>query len=198
MLKDDLLTGLVLSYLIAGFLIPTLINTGLYNKLPHTYLFVFLFAIFPILTLIGIAVAHELGKKVHIIWQFAKFALVGILNTAIDFGILNILVSLTGIYKGPATLFMDATAFSTAVINSYYWNRKWTFHGAKQADFISFVAVTLIGLSINASLVFVITTFVQPHFVQTGQQWINVAKAMATAISLFWNFTGYKVIVFKK
>lgn len=197
MLRQNLLTGLLIVYLIAGFLIPTLLNTGIYSKIPHTYIYVFLFAILPILALVGITIAYQLGKKIEIIWQFSKFALVGILNTAIDFGILNILVYLTGITKGPATLFMDAIAFSTAVINSYYWNKRWTFHGAKQGDFIIFVAVTLIGLSINASIVFVVSTFVQPRLVDTGAQWINVAKVMATAISLFWNFTGYKVIVFR-
>lgn len=198
MLKQDLITGLILAYLIAGFLIPTLHNTRLSERIPPTYLYVFLFAVLPILAVIGLWVASIIGKKIAIFYQFSKFAAVGFLNTAIDFGILNILVYLTGITKGPATLFMDAVAFSTAVINSYWWNRRWTFYGAKQGDFIVFVAVTLIGLSINASIVFVISTFVQPRLGATGAQWINVAKIMATAISLFWNFTGYKVIVFKK
>lgn len=195
---NDLLTGLVLAYLTAGFLIPTLIGNKFWDKFPHTFILIFLFAIFPLLAVIGVAIAHAIGKKIHVLWQFAKFSLVGVSNVAIDFGILNTLVFLTGIVKGPATLFIDAVAFSTAVINSYYWNRKWTFHGAKQADFITFVAVSLIGLSINASIVFVISTFIQPQLGATGQQWINVAKVAATAISLFWNFTGYKLIVFRK
>jgi len=198
MLKNDLLTGLILAYLIAGFLVPTLINTGIYHKFPPIYVYSFLFAIFPVLALIGLTIASLLGKKIHILWQFSKFALVGVLNTAIDFGILNILVYLTGITKGPTTLLMDAIAFSTAVINSYWWNRKWVFRDAKKGDFITFVAVTLIGLSINASIVFVVSTFVEPRLGATGAQWINVAKVAATAISLFWNFTGYRLIVFKK
>ena len=200
MIKEDLLTGLVLAYLIAGFLIPTLVNTGVWAnpKIPHSYIYVLLFAVLPILILTGLTVASQLGKKIHILWQFSKFAAVGFLNTAISFGVLNILVYLTGITKGPETLFMDAVAFSTAVINSYWWNRRWTFQGAKQGDFIVFVAVTLIGLSISASIVFVISTFVEPRFGLTGKQWINVAKVAATAISLFWNFTGYKLIVFRR
>ena len=198
MLRENLLTGLLLSYLIAGFLIPTLFNTGLYHKFPAIYILVFLFAVFPILALVGIIIAFQLGKKIRLVWQFAKFALVGILNTAIDFGALNTLVLWTGIYKGSGTLFINPLGFILAVCNSYYWNRRWTFAGAKQGNFIVFVAVTLVGLAINNSIVYGISTYVSPYFGASGAQWINVAKVGATAISLFWNFAGYKLIVFKR
>jgi putative flippase GtrA len=198
MLKENLIIGVVIAYLIAGFLIPTLINTGIYAKVPPLYLYVFLFAVFPAVALIGLFIALKIGKKLNVLWQFTKFAEVGVLNTAIDFGILNILLRLAGVTSGPLILFLNAISFSTATINSYYWNRSWVFKGAKTHDFITFFAVTLIGLSINSAIVFILTTFVDPIFVTNKAHWANVAKALATGVSLFWNFVGYRLIVFKK
>ncbi len=197
MLKENLLTGVVIAYLIAGFLVPTLINTGIYTKIPALYLYSFLFVLFPLASGIGVFVAFKLGEKIKILWQFAKFALVGVLNTAIDFGIYNILLHLTKVSKGPELLFFNAISFSTASINSYYWNRGWVFHGTKKADFITFFAVTLIGLAINSAILFILTTFVHPIVVTNSAQWANIAKVLATAVSLIWNFVGYRVIVFR-
>ena len=199
MKKSDIFVGLAISLLIAGFLIPTLVNTThVFTKFPALFVYGGLFVGFPILTVVGLAIAGFLGKKFAVLWQFAKFGLVGVLNTAIDFGILNILLHLTRVTSGPLILFLNAVSFSTASINSYYWNRSWVFHGAKKSDFVSFMAVTLIGLAINSAIVFVLTTFLHPILGTSGTQWANLSKALATGVSLIWNFVGYRVIVFAK
>ena len=59
MLKQDLITGLILAYLIAGFLIPTLHNTRLSEKIPPTQLYILLFAVLPILAVIGLWIASR-------------------------------------------------------------------------------------------------------------------------------------------
>ncbi len=140
-----------------------------------------------------------------IIRQFSKFVVIGLMNTAIDFAILNLLMWWIGIYKGSWIILLNALSFSVAVINSYLWNKYWTFR-AKEADeagevvkeFSQFAAVTLIGLAINTSVVFGVTTFVQPLFGLSPEIWANLAKVAATGFSLIWNFIGYKFIVFKK
>lgn len=199
MQKTDLFTGFAISLLIAGFLIPTLINTTtIFVKFPALFVYGGLFVGFPILTIVGLTIAGILGKKLAVFWQFAKFGLVGVLNTAIDFGILNILLALTHIVSGPLILFLNTVSFSTASINSYYWNRSWVFHGAKKSDFVSFMAVTLIGLAINSAIIFTLTTFVHPALGLNAAQWANAAKLLATSVSLIWNFVGYRVIVFAK
>ena len=72
------------------------------------------------------------------------------------------------------------------------------FKAKKEANFITFGIVTLIGLAINSGIVYAITTFVPPTFVDSQKLWANLAKVLATGISLIWNFTGYRLIVFKK
>ena len=137
--------------------------------------------------------------------QFSKFVVIGFMNTAIDFGVLNLLMWQTGIYKGQWIILLNAIAFAVAVINSYIWNKHWTFR-AKEADepgevakeFSQFIMVTLVGLAINSSIVYGVTTFIPPFFGLSPELWANLAKAAATGFSLIWNFIGYKFIVFKK
>jgi len=137
--------------------------------------------------------------------QFSKFVVIGVMNTAIDFGVLNLLMWQTGIYKGKWIILLNAIAFAVAVINSYFWNKYWTFK-AKEADepgevakeFSQFIMVTLIGLAINSGIVFGVTTFIPPFFGLSPELWANLAKVAATGLSLIWNFIGYKFIVFKK
>lgn len=196
MQRRDLLLSIAASVVTAIFLLPTLFNTGLYSRLPYPLILLFLGL--PILTAVGMHIAHALGRQLALLWQFSKFALVGVLNTAIDFGILNFLIAITGVASGVGIIFMNATSFSTAVVNSYFWNREWVFAGSKKANFPTFFVITLIGLSINTGTVYFLTTFV-PHIGGISDElWANIAKVMATFLSLVWNFTGYKLIVFKK
>lgn len=140
-----------------------------------------------------------------LIKQFSKFIVIGFLNTGIDFAVLNLLLWLTGIYSGKWIFLLNAISFSVAVINSYFWNKYWTFR-AKEAgqpvvvakEFSQFIVITLIGLGINSSIVYGITTFITSFFGLSPELWANSAKAIATAISLIWNFIGYKFVVFKK
>ena len=146
-----------------------------------------------------------LKKYRELIKQFERFVLIGFMNTGIDFAVLNLLMWATGIYKGKWILLLNAGSFSIAVINSYFWNKRWTFK-AREADeagevakeFSQFIGVTLIGLAINSGIVFSITTFISPLFGLSIGLWANLAKAAATGISLIWNFIGYKFFVFKK
>ena len=198
MKKVDLGYSFAISLLVGLFLLPILVSTDLYSKLPTPLVFIGLFGILPVVTLVGISIAWFIGKKIAILWQFSKFALVGVLNTAIDFGILNLLILLTGITSGLGIIPLNAVSFTTAVINSFFWNKKWVFQSRKDANFLTFFAITLIGLSINSGIVYMITTFVPPVFISSNTIWVNIAKVLATGVSLVWNFTGYKLIVFKK
>ncbi len=198
MKNKDLLLGLVAGFLTAIFLVPTLINTGLDSKLPYEWPIIFI--VLPILAVVGLVVGNFLGKIVPLVWQFAKFMLVGVLNTAIDFGILNLIIFLTGVTQGIGIFFTAAISFSVATVNSYFWNREFTFVSKKKAgqNFGSFLIVTVIGLLINAFVVYFLSTYIFPHVIANPNLRPNVAKLLATVISLFWNFVGYKILVFKK
>ena len=195
MVKRDLLLSLFASYLIAFFGWLILVNLGYIDKIPYSLSLIFV--AFPIISVFGMTIASFLGKKIKILWQVAKFGIVGVLNTAMDFGIFNVLIGLTKVAGGSGIVILNIVSFSIAIINSYFWNKAWVFSGNKKGNFITFAVVTLIGLAINTGTVFAITTYIGPLNGISDAQWANIAKVFATGLSMVWNFLGYKLIVFE-
>jgi len=138
-----------------------------------------------------------------LIKQFSKFIIVGGINTGIDFLILNILMVVTGITAGPELFVLNSISFSIAVINSYFMNKRWTFQDKTKTEqtpikFSAFFIISIIGLVINGLILTGITTYIPALFGLSAVLWANIAKLMATGVSLVWNFIGYKLFVFKK
>lgn len=141
------------------------------------------------------------NKIEKLIGQFVRFGIIGGMNTAIDFGILNLLMWWTGIHSGGQIVLLNIISFAIAVTNSYFWNKYWAFKDKDSTgvmEFSQFIAVTLVGLAINSTIVYVVTTLVDPMFGLNETLWANLAKIVATGLSLIWNFIGYKFIVFKQ
>lgn len=134
--------------------------------------------------------------------QFLKFAAIGVINTGIDFALLNILTTITGIKEGSGLIPLNLISFGAATINSYLMNKHWAFHDEATAQeakkFSLFLVVSVIGALINTGVVTFVSTNVDPMFGLTQTLWLNAAKVLATGISLVWNFLGYKLFVFKK
>jgi len=136
-----------------------------------------------------------------LIVQFSKFVVVGFINTAIDFGVLNLLMYVSGVKEGALLFVLNIVSFSVATANSYLWNKYWTFKdkdSAKVVEIGQFLAVSVIGAILNSGVVFLISTYMDPMFGLSQSVWVNLAKVVATGFSLIWNFLGYKFIVFKK
>jgi putative flippase GtrA len=148
--------------------------------------------------------------------QFGKFIVTGFINTGIDFGALYLLMVISEKNTGIYTFIFPAISFSIATINSFFLNRYWTFKQKKKQkkekgikDFAQFISVTLVGLLINSGITYIISNFI-PSFFGLGilnayfapeeiqNLWVLFGKALATGVSLIWNFIGYKFWVFKK
>jgi putative flippase GtrA len=67
-------------------------------------------------------------------------------------------------------------------------------------QFATFLIVSLVGLGINAIIVVIATKIITPGLEEYVNPDLikNVAKVLATAFSLIWNFVGYKLFVFKR
>lgn len=141
-------------------------------------------------------------KENKFFMQFGKFFIVGILNTGLDFAVLNFLMWMTQTYKGTSIVIFGTISFSVAVTNSYFLNKYWTFGDQSKAQapqqFIKFLSVSIGGLILNNSIIYFITTLVNPIFGLSPVLWANFAKVVATGVVLAWNFAGYKLFVFKK
>ena len=155
-------------------------------------------------SLSGAPVSNEGFTKERVLrglWQLIKFGIVGVLNTAVDFAVLNLLVWLTGTTEGVGLAVINVVAFAVAVTNSYLWNKFWTFR-RKDSDEVGqeiskFLVVSVIGALLNTGVVFGITTLMDPLFGLSDTLWVNVAKVLATIVVLAWNFVGYKFWAFR-
>lgn len=89
-------------------------------------------------------VAVEIGR-------FLRFGVTGVINTGVDFGVFFILAHLLGV----SIYVSQFLAYSTATINSYIINRRWTF-GRKGpfagGEFARFVAVNVCSLGLSLIL----------------------------------------------
>ncbi len=88
----------------------------------------------PIIFSFGIWFGKFLGRWMPFFDQLGKFAVVGFLSTAIDFSILNIVSSATGITAGTTVGWVNVPGFLAATINGYLWNKLWVFR-AKSRNF---------------------------------------------------------------
>ena len=196
MSSRNLLLSVVAAVLTAFFLPPTLQGKGItaLASIPTYYIYVG----YTLVATIGMVVMNFLGKKLPILWQLAKFGLVGVLNTAIDFGILNYLSVFAGVTSGVGLIPIKAVSFSVALVNSYFWNKGWVFEGKKKANPVSFAIVSALGIVINVGTVVVLTTVIGAPGNISPSLWLNIANVGATALSMVWNYMGYKLVVFKK
>jgi putative flippase GtrA len=118
---------------------------------------------------------------------------VGVVNTLIDFGVLNALLLLTEETGGMALLACNAVAFLCANLNSYFANRTWTFAGPEAAslnEFGVFLGIAFLGLLINSLVLWLLTSGLP-----SSLGYINLAKIGATGVSMVWNFCGYRMLL---
>lgn len=196
--KKDIISGLVIGELVAVILL--LIQRFLELPAIMEQVIVYFPIALPILSLAGIVVAALIGKRLPTFFQMGKNILVGILNSAIDLGILNLLMFVTGRATGYVFLLFKALSFSGASVNSYFWNKLWTFEDRGQGEateFAKFYSVALGGLLIHEVVINVVVNVVGPQFGISPGLWANVGNVAAIFLGFFWDFFGYKLLVFK-
>ena len=197
MKKQDAIISLVLGFLIGIFFFIILNNVEI--KIPYLWL---LIAGFPFLSLLGMYIVSVLGKKFLIIYQLGKFVLAGALSTFIDLGILNILIWLSGIAAGPWYSVFKGISFLLAVINGYFWNKRWTFEKTGELfvlkEFSKFLAVAAVGLLINVGIASIVVNIIGPQLGISVKLWASVGAVVASLFAWVWNFLSSKFIVFKK
>lgn len=185
----------------ALFAIPILSNLNIpFITISPTFV-LGLMCFFTFFANIALALAWLIGNRIPIVFQFAKFAAVGAFNTFLDWGVLNLLIAITGIASGIGFSVFKGISFIIAAFSAYFWNKYWTFGAKKKADteeVVKFITVSLSGFLINVGLASLIVFFFQDISILTPAQLANVAAATATLASLVWNFFGYKLFVFKK
>lgn len=131
-------------------------------------------------------------KNHLILRQFLKFAIVGFINTGLDFLVYFLLTRLWDFWM-VHYLWANLISFSVAITNSYILNRNWTFRhkgGGVALQYIKYFLVTLIGLCFNEGILFL--------FVQVFHFYDLLAKVFAVSVVMLWNFGVYKFWIFRE
>ncbi len=128
--------------------------------------------------------------------RFYKFALVGALGAAIDFGVMNLLSHLTNM----SLVYAGTISFTCAVFSNFTWNRFWTYPESRSRPLINqllmFFLVNTAGVAIRIPTLH----YVEPpvlHFFEgvfhtstkSAEFYANnITLAAAVGIVMVWNF----------
>lgn len=134
-------------------------------------------------------------KKNHPLLQFIRFNLVGVLNTAVDFLVFLLLNGALRVHYMPAKVL----SYGCGLLNSYFFNSRWTFRAAEGRKFrhkFLFVLVNLVALGTSLGIMWLCHNVfrVGDHWGISRDIWANV---IATPIAMVVNFTGNRLFVFK-
>ncbi|WP_446897912.1 GtrA family protein [Clostridium sp. LBM24168] len=119
----------------------------------------------------------------------SRFSTTGILNTLIDFIIFTICSSVLGIYYTISQII----GYSSGIINSFIFNKKWTFEaeGSKKMlkyELIQFIIVNIVSLSITVIFIRILINNFNSN--------VYLAKIIVTLMAQAVNFVLYKIWVF--
>ena len=133
------------------------------------------------------AIRTYLKGRLGLVRKMSSFAMVGVVNTLVDFGIFFVAVHFLGFALVPA----NVLAWSIAVSGSYVLNSFTTFaaESGRQLSlraYGTFLASGLLGLVANTTAL-VLASYVVP---------VLVAKLVAIGVSFLVNFTLSHFVVF--
>lgn len=148
-----------------------------------------LFLILPILTLVCLWLAEELGKKHLFIFQVSKHVLVGVFATIVDLKVFELLLWFLKL-----DILVKTFSFIISVFIKYIGNKFWTFQkieqGITKTEFSKFFITNLIGLLLDVSCFTFLTRVValEPR----------ISVLISAVLAGIWNFCMDKFFVFKK
>ncbi|MDS0525973.1 GtrA family protein [Clostridium sp. SHJSY1] len=121
--------------------------------------------------------------------QIIRFSFVGVMNTLVDFVMFSLFNGLLGVNY----TFSQIIGYSSGVINSYIFNKKWTFSSKNRKqktniELIKFVIVNLCSL--------IITLVVMNMLISNFGVNVYLSKVIVMFIAQVVNFLSYKILVF--
>ena len=151
-------------------------------------------------------------EKRQDIVRFLKFCVVGVIGTAIDFGVFNVLHNALHVHQ----VLANTLSVSAAIVNNYLWSRYWVYPETRDQQggkkFARFVVVSIIAWALNTGILWstdrwflgekgVLGGLVAPIAAAIGMEHrvfsSNGAKVIATGIVLFWNFFANRLWTFR-
>lgn len=135
--------------------------------------------------------------------QFVKFGIVGVICFFIDFGVYTLLANVLNVHY----LIAGFLGFAISVIVNYLLSMKFVFKRredmSRRREFIIYIILSVLGLGLNELILFICIDLI--YFGNEGLQSsisegiMNViAKILATAIVMIYNFVTRKIFLEQK
>lgn len=119
--------------------------------------------------------------------QLAKFGVVGVIATVIDFGVMNLLHN--GLHLD--ILIANTAGFIISLVFNYAASMKFVFEHrdgmSRTREFTIFLILSVIGLLLNDGIVLILNKGVALE--------ANIAKIAATALVMIYNFVTRKIFL---
>jgi putative flippase GtrA len=130
-----------------------------------------------------------------VVTELTQFGAVGLVNTVLDYAVLNLLLSI-----GPLKAKVASTIVATTA--SYVMNRQWTFQGRDRAslrrEYVLFFALNLVGLAIQLAVLGGAKYGL--GFTEHGgggdRLALNLFNALGIGIAMIFRFWAYRAFVF--
>ncbi|MGA2417803.1 MAG: GtrA family protein [Candidatus Staskawiczbacteria bacterium] len=152
------------------------------------------FIILPVLSVIGLWVVEQIGRKFLFVHQAGKFALAGAFADVVDIKVFQIIF-----WLAPFSSLAKAASFIAGTFVKYFCDKHWAFEKHERNDMhkemAKFFLVAVVGLGIN------VVSFNFFGTIKTGlafKTWQELCIILAALVTAIWNFCGYKFFVFKK
>jgi putative flippase GtrA len=121
--------------------------------------------------------------------QLFRYGFVGGAAFVVDYGVLVFLTEVFGMHY----LLSATISFILGLVTNYLLSVVWVFNnrtlGNRWAEFAVFAIIGVIGLGLNALIMYVCTDKMGIHYM--------LSKIISTVIVFFWNFFARKIILFK-
>ena len=121
--------------------------------------------------------------------QLFRYGFVGGAAFLVDYGVLVLLTEVFGMHY----LLSATISFILGLITNYLLSVVWVFNnrtlGNRWAEFAVFAIIGVIGLGLNALIMYVCTDKMGIHYM--------ISKIISTVIVFFWNFFARKFVLFK-
>ncbi|MCX7882389.1 MAG: GtrA family protein [Brevinematales bacterium] len=117
--------------------------------------------------------------------EMIRFGIVGGINTMVDMGVFFLVV-----WMGSPPEIAQVLGYSMGTVNSFLWNKNFTFRDKESLDIgkiVRFLTVNLLSLALSVGALY--------GLLLVGIA-LKRAKILVTVLTLLLNFLGYRVWVF--
>lgn len=132
-------------------------------------------------------------QKIHAS-RLVRFLLVGAGNSTINFAVLNI--AYYGLREN--RILSIALATTCAISFSFALNRSYVFRDKYRpmGKFIRFAVISSGGVLFIQTTVFTVCSLLLQHSISSSFFVINLSNLIASFVVMFWNYNGYRLLVF--